>query len=347
MVAALVVVAVIVVLLGGLIAFGARSVAGQREKLAAFRAGGTAYLCLPELGQLGPGMWVVAVDARDVALWKGWGGRRDAATSFVKHGAVAEPAKVRVNAARTVDGVQITGADGSRIAVVLYPDPTLRRTKPITGPELDAATSNLNRALGTGVVTKEQPELTVADAEAWRSWLGEHHADPAGVWLRLAKKGTTEPTTLTYAQALDEALCHGWIDGQTRRHDERTYWQRFTPRRARSPWSARNTTLIERLTAEGRMQPSGHAEVERAKADGRWDAAYAGQSAMEVPVDLAEAVAARPEAQAMFDILTRQNRFALLYRLQSAKRADTRARRIEQFVEMLARRETIYPQKRT
>jgi uncharacterized protein YdeI (YjbR/CyaY-like superfamily) len=195
-------------------------------------------------------------------------------------------------------------------------------------------------------VAEEQPEVTVADAAAWRSWLAEHHAEPRGVWLLLAKKGTTEPTSLTYAQALDEALCYGWIDGQARRSDEHTYRQRFTPRRPRSPWSARNVGHIARLLDEGRMQPPGLAEVDRAKADGRWDAAYAGPATMEVPEDLATAVAANPKAQAMFDILTSQNRFGMAYRLGSLKRAETRARRIEEYVAMLARGETLYPQKR-
>lgn len=189
-------------------------------------------------------------------------------------------------------------------------------------------------------------ELIVADVAAWRGWLGEHHEDPAGVWLVLAKKGTTQPTSVIYDQALEEALCHGWIDGQAQRRDETTYRQRFTPRRARSPWSARNVGIVTRLVTEGRMHPAGVAEVERAKNDGRWDAAYAGPAGIEVPDDLAAALSAEPEAQAMFDILTSQNRYAVLYRIGSAKRSDTRARRIEQFVAMLARGETVYPQKR-
>jgi uncharacterized protein YdeI (YjbR/CyaY-like superfamily) len=189
-------------------------------------------------------------------------------------------------------------------------------------------------------------ELTVADAAVWREWLSEHYETSTGVWLVLARKGTIQPTSLTYDQALDEALCHGWIDGQTRRRDETTYCQRFTPRRARSPWSKRNVGLVGRLESEDRMHPAGVAEVERAKADGRWDAAYAGQAGIEVPADLATALTAEPRAQAMFDILTSQNRYAVLYRIASAKRPDTRIRRIEQFVAMLARGETVYPQKR-
>ena len=161
----------------------------------------------------------------------------------------------------------------------------------------------------------------------------------------LAKKGTLEPTSLSYDQALEEALCHGWIDGQVRRRDESTYRQRFTPRRKRSPWSKRNTGIAERLVAEGRMHPAGVAEMDRAKEDGRWAAAYAGPASIEVPDDLAAALAAEPRAQAMFKKLSSQNRYAVLLRVTSAKRADTRARRIETFVEMLARGDTIYPQK--
>ena len=190
----------------------------------------------------------------------------------------------------------------------------------------------------------ELPELIVRDAAAWRDWLGENHADPAGVWLVLAKKGTEKPTSITYDQALEEALCHGWIDGQTRRRDDATYKQRFTPRRKRSAWSKRNTGIAERLQAEGRMHPAGRAEVERAKADGRWEAAYAGPATMEVPPDLTEALAAEPKAQVMFETLNSQNRYAILYRVGTAKRADTRARRIREFVAMLARGETVYPQ---
>ncbi|MGA9876566.1 MAG: YdeI/OmpD-associated family protein [Solirubrobacteraceae bacterium] len=193
----------------------------------------------------------------------------------------------------------------------------------------------------------DEPTLTLLDATAWRAWLDEHHKQPHGLWLRLAKKGTTTPTSLTYEQALDEALCHGWIDGQLRRLDELTYRQRFTPRRARSAWSKRNIDHIKRLTGEGRMKPTGLAAVQQAKTDGRWDAAYAGQATIGVPPDLADALSAEPAAQAMFDILTSQNRYSVLFRIHSAKRADTRSRRIEQFVAMLARGETPHPQKRS
>jgi len=186
----------------------------------------------------------------------------------------------------------------------------------------------------------------VPDAHAWRAWLGRNNADRAGVMLVLAKKGTTSPTTLTYDQALEEAICFGWIDGQVRRRDERTYFQRFTPRRARSRWSMRNTTLAERLISEGRMQASGIAEVERAKADGRWEAAYAGPATARVPDDLAAALAAEPKAKTMFGQLTSQNRYAILHRIEAVKRPETRARKIAEFVEMLARGETLHPQLR-
>jgi uncharacterized protein YdeI (YjbR/CyaY-like superfamily) len=118
----------------------------------------------------------------------------------------------------------------------------------------------------------ELSELTVADGAEWRAWLGEYHGQQTGIWLVMAKKGTTHPTALTYEQAVEEALCHGWIDGQARRRDEATYSQRFTPRRARSNWSRSNVGRIERLMSAGRMHPAGMAEVERAKADGRWEA---------------------------------------------------------------------------
>jgi uncharacterized protein YdeI (YjbR/CyaY-like superfamily) len=190
------------------------------------------------------------------------------------------------------------------------------------------------------------PELIVEDAAAWAAWLERRHAASDGVWLALAKRGGHPPTQLTYQEALEEALCYGWIDGQVRRGDADSYRQRFTPRRKRSAWSKRNVGLAERLIREGRMKPPGDAAVEQARSDGRWEAAYAGSATIEMPDDLAEALAAEPKAAAMFAVLTRQNRYAILYRLATAKRADTRSRRLTKFVEMLARGETIYPQQR-
>lgn len=191
----------------------------------------------------------------------------------------------------------------------------------------------------------ELEELTVPDAAAWRDWLA---AGPtAGVRLVLAKKGTTEPTSLLYSEALDEALCFGWIDGQVNSRDEFTYLQRFTPRRAKSVWSQRNVGHVARLIAEGRMTAAGLVEIERAKADGRWDAAYAGPATIAMADDLDAALRQDAAASAMFEILSSQNRYAILYRLGEAKRQETRARRVEQFVAMLARGETLYPQKRS
>ncbi|TDD47357.1 hypothetical protein E1263_34735 [Kribbella antibiotica] len=190
-------------------------------------------------------------------------------------------------------------------------------------------------------------ELILADAAAWHDWLTENHESSDGVWLVLAKKNVTTPTNLIVADALDEALCHGWIDGQRKTRDDHTYLQRYTPRRPRSTWSQRNVDYIARLDQAGRMQPAGWAEVDRAKADGRWANAYSGSANLEIPADLAAAIAAVPQAQAMFDILTSANRFAVVHRVNGAKREETRTRRITQFVDQLSRGETIYPQKRT
>ena len=194
------------------------------------------------------------------------------------------------------------------------------------------------------MVKAELEELIVADAGALRAWLTEHHATSAGVWLALTKKGGTV-TTLTWQQAVDQGLCFGWIDGQARKRDEESSWIRFTPRAARSSWSQRNVTHVARLEQEGLMQPAGRAAVEAAKADGRWAAAYAPPSEAEVPADLLAAIAEVPAAQAMLDVLTKTNRFALIHRLNAVKRAETRERKIREFVAMLARQETFYPQK--
>lgn len=190
----------------------------------------------------------------------------------------------------------------------------------------------------------ELNELVLADAGALRSWLLDHHATSSGVWLALTKKGGTV-TTLTWQQAVDEGLCFGWIDGQGRKHDQETSWIRFTPRGPRSSWSQRNVAHVARLEALGRMLPAGRAAVEAAKADGRWALAYAPPSEAVVPADLMAAIAADPAAQAMFDLLTKTNRFAMIHRLNSVKRVETRERKIGEFVAMLARHETIHPQK--
>jgi uncharacterized protein YdeI (YjbR/CyaY-like superfamily) len=196
-------------------------------------------------------------------------------------------------------------------------------------------------------MTSLPDELLLPDAAAWRAWLDEHEDDvPAGVWLVLAKKNRPAPTTLAYAEALDEALCSGWIDGRKRRRDDDTSIQHFCPRRPRSVWSQRNTEHVERLTAAGRMRPRGQAEVDRARADGRWAAAYEGSATMEMPEELTAALAASPRATIAWANLTAQNRFAILFRISGAKRAETRERNAARFVEMLENGQTPHPQRR-
>ncbi|MFI5928337.1 YdeI family protein [Micromonospora sp. NPDC051543] len=194
------------------------------------------------------------------------------------------------------------------------------------------------------MASAELQELIVVDAEALRAWLSANHTTSPGVWLALTRKGGTV-TTLTWQQAVDEALCYGWIDGQARKRDEESSWIRYTPRRPRSIWSQRNVAHVARLETQGRMTSAGRAAVEAAKADGRWAAAYAPPSEAEVPADLLAAIAADPAAQAMFDVLTKTNRFSLIHRVNAVKRAETRERKIAEFVAMLARHETPYPQK--
>ena len=176
----------------------------------------------------------------------------------------------------------------------------------------------------------------------WEGWLEDNHSDSAGVWVKLAKKGTGIES-VRYPEVLESALCFGWIDGRRQTLDERYFLQRFTPRRARSKWSRINRETAERLIAEGRMRPAGLAEVERARADGRWKAAYEGQKRMQVPPDLQRELDTRPAAKAFFAKLSSQNRYAILYRLNDAKKPETRARRLMKFVAMLEASETIHP----
>lgn len=190
----------------------------------------------------------------------------------------------------------------------------------------------------------ELEELVVADPAALRAWLAEHHATSPGVRLVLGKVGGSV-TTMTWATAVEELLCVGWIDGQAGKRDDESWTVRVTPRRPKGLWSARNVGLVERLEAEGRMLPAGSAQVEAAKADGRWAAAYAGPANMATPDDLAQAVAVDPAAQAMWAVLTKTNRYALIHRVTTVKRAETRTRKIAEAVAMLARGETPYTQK--
>ncbi|GAA1128786.1 YdeI/OmpD-associated family protein [Citricoccus alkalitolerans] len=191
----------------------------------------------------------------------------------------------------------------------------------------------------------EEPEvLIVEDVAAWREWLDAHEESSDGIWLMLAKKGATVPTSLTYQQALREALCSGWIDGQSTSIDATTYRQRYTPRRKASMWSQRNVTLVAELIGQGRMRPRGQAEIDRAKADGRWDRAYAGPATAEVPEDLAAELAASPAAAAAFAALNGQNRYAVLHRVLTAPSPASRTNRLAKLVGMLERGETPYPQ---
>jgi uncharacterized protein YdeI (YjbR/CyaY-like superfamily) len=178
--------------------------------------------------------------------------------------------------------------------------------------------------------------------EAWERWLAEHHDEPDGVWIRLARKGSGI-RSVTQPEAVETALRYGWIDGQARSFDERFYLQRFTPRRARSMWSKRNREIATALIAAGRMEPPGLREVERAKADGRWEAAYDAPSGATVPEDLQAALDADTRAAAFFATLDSRNRYAILHRIQTAKKPETRARRIAAFVAMLAEGRTLYP----
>lgn len=184
--------------------------------------------------------------------------------------------------------------------------------------------------------------LTFAQAADWAAWLALHHASVRGVWLKLAKKTSGIPS-IDYAQALTEALAWGWIDGQKRRHDDTAWLQKFTPRTRKSIWSKVNREKALALIAAGQMQPAGHAEVVRAQQDGRWAQAYDSPSRATVPDDLAAALAAHPGAAAFFATLDARNRYAMLFRIQTAKKAETRHKRIIDFVAMLARQEKLHP----
>jgi uncharacterized protein YdeI (YjbR/CyaY-like superfamily) len=191
-------------------------------------------------------------------------------------------------------------------------------------------------------VFDDEAVVEFASPTAWATWLARHHATSRGVWLKLAKKGAAA-ASVSYSDALDVALCYGWIDGRKARLDERFWRQRFSPRTPQSRWSKLNRDRVERLVASGTMKPAGLAEVRRAQSDGRWDAAYDGQRTAAVPPDLRRELGKHPAASAFFDTLDSRNRYAILYRIQDAKKPETRARRIEKFVTMLEAREKIHP----
>ena len=186
------------------------------------------------------------------------------------------------------------------------------------------------------------PIVGFRDQQAWADWLQINHGTSSGLWIQLAKKGSAG-RSLSYAEAVEVALCYGWIDGQSKGNNATSWLQKFTPRRKRSIWSKINREKVERLISEGRVQPAGLAEVDRAKQDGRWEAAYDSPRVATVPADFQTALKNRPQASAFFGTLNSQNRFAILFRLQTAKKAGTRARRIEQFIRMLENHEKLYP----
>jgi uncharacterized protein YdeI (YjbR/CyaY-like superfamily) len=184
--------------------------------------------------------------------------------------------------------------------------------------------------------------LRFRSVRTFETWLRKNHCASEGVWLEIAKAGAPD-TTIGYDEAVEVALCYGWIDGQKKAQDAMSWLQRFTPRRPRSMWSKVNRARVESLIAAGRMQASGQSEIDRAKADGRWEAAYDGARTAAVPADLQAAFDAQPKAEAFFSTLNAANRYAVLWRVQTAKKPETRARRIETLVAMLARGEKIHP----
>jgi uncharacterized protein YdeI (YjbR/CyaY-like superfamily) len=186
------------------------------------------------------------------------------------------------------------------------------------------------------------PAVSFASSREWEEWLEEQHAVSLGVWVKIAKRDAGIES-VHYPEVLESALCFGWIDGRREALDERYFLQRFTPRQPRSKWSRINREKAELLIASGRMRPAGLTAVERAKADGRWEAAYESQKRIAVPDDLQRELDARPEAKAFFAQLSSQNRYAILYRFQDAKKPETRVRRLAKFVAMLEAGETIYP----
>jgi uncharacterized protein YdeI (YjbR/CyaY-like superfamily) len=186
------------------------------------------------------------------------------------------------------------------------------------------------------------PIMAFPSRETWAAWLDEHHTDSAGVWLTLRKKDAGE-VGVSYGDAVEVALCYGWIDGQAGKLDDRFWMQRFTPRRPKSAWSRVNRDRALGLIARGEMKPAGLREVERAQTDGRWEAAYEPPSTMTIPDDLQEALASNPAAAAFFATLNSTNRYAILHRIHAAKKPETRTRRIETFVAMLADGKKLYP----
>jgi uncharacterized protein YdeI (YjbR/CyaY-like superfamily) len=187
----------------------------------------------------------------------------------------------------------------------------------------------------------EAPIITFTTAAEWEKWLAKHHTQPEGVWLRIYKKASGK-LSVDYQQALDEALCYGWIDGIKKSYDEESFIQKFTPRRPKSLWSEKNTQRIERLTAAGKMKPAGIREVEAAKADGRWEKAYASGSDAQVPEDFLAALKKNKKAKAFYETLNKQNQYAIYHRLHTASKPETRAKRLAAIIEKLEKQEKFH-----
>ena len=186
------------------------------------------------------------------------------------------------------------------------------------------------------------PIMSFETQQNWEAWLKENHTEPRGIWLKIAKKGTLTPS-VSYAEALDSALCYGWIDGQKAAVDDKHWLQKFTPRTAKSIWSKINCGKAEALIAEGRMQPEGLRQVELAKVDGRWERAYESQSKITIPDDFQNELDKNPKAQDFFNTLDSANRYAFLFRIHAAKKPETRAAKIQKFVEMLHQQQKLHP----
>jgi uncharacterized protein YdeI (YjbR/CyaY-like superfamily) len=206
----------------------------------------------------------------------------------------------------------------------------------------DVLANQLDSVKNAAKADKKLPVISFEDQQAWADWLKSRHVTSRGVWVQFAKKGSKR-RSVSYSEAVEVALCYGWIDGQNKSHDESTWLQKFTPRGTRSIWSKINREKAQALIREGRMQPAGLAEIERARQDGRWEAAYDSPSTAAVPDELQAALDNTPEACAFFAALDSRNRFAILFRIHTAKRPETRTRRIAQFMRMLERHEKLYP----
>jgi uncharacterized protein YdeI (YjbR/CyaY-like superfamily) len=190
--------------------------------------------------------------------------------------------------------------------------------------------------------TLDLPVIAFESAQAWRKWLAAHYADSHGIWMRISKKGSEAPS-IKYDEALDEALCYGWIDGQKRVFDGESWIQKFTPRRARSGWSKRNTEHAERLVQAGRMEAAGLAEMKAAKQDGRWDRAYSSPRAATLPEDFLRELNKNGKAKAFYETLNKRNTYPIVYRLETARKPETRERRLKEILAMLERGEKFHP----